>query len=197
MAAKWIPTVGTFALYSATLVISAAGAAWVSGIVFSGPTVTGDGLSTRTVDPASGGEQLVVVFVGSTSCVWSKTPEVRDALRTATALLQQHAEERRIAFHRIGIVASPSPEVGIAFLAQVGEFDEIVVGGQWASVGLQKYVVSDFRGAGVTPQLLVLQRRIGTNGWGVHDEQILRRLVGSAMISTRVSAGEMLPASER
>lgn len=187
---------GSVALYAVTLTVSAAGAAWISRVI-SRPTVTDDGLSTRVVDPVvAGGEQLVLVFVGSTSCVWSRTPEVRDALGAAATLLQKQAEERQMGFHRIGVVASPSPATGLAFLAEVGDFDEIVAGGRWASVGLLKYVVSDFRGSGVTPQLLVLKRRIGTDGWGVHDEKLLRRLVGSAMISTWVSAGGLLPPLE-
>lgn len=155
------------------------------------PVLRRSGIS---VGPPSDGEQLVLVFVGSTSCIWSGTPEVRHAVDSAVGLLGEYAQQRGMAFHRIGIVASPSPESGLAFLDRFGEFDEIIVGGWWSNAGLRKYVMSDFRGSGVTPQLLVLQRRIGDNGRAVSDEQLLRRLVGSAMITTRVSGqGGLLP----
>ena len=192
---RWVARVATVSLYVVTLVVSAALAVWVSRLVFSTPPASGDGLSRRISDPREGGEQIVLVFIGSTSCVWSSTPGVRDGLRQAAVLLHRRAEEEQIGFHRIGVAVSPSTETGAALLADVGEFDEIVLGGHWTNVGLLKYVVYDFPGAELTPQVLVLRRSIGANGWGVRDERVLRRLVGTAMISNWVAAGGVLPAS--
>lgn len=102
-AGGWLSSVGTFALYAAMAILFALVGSVLWGIFFAGPVATDGGPSTESGVPASfvGGEQLVLVFVGSTSCVWSRTPEVRDALREAGTALRRHAESRQIGFHRI------------------------------------------------------------------------------------------------
>ena len=191
----WGSSAGTLALYATTLILFAIVGAGLWGFFFARPVVTDGGASAESGVPASivGGEQLVLVFVGSTSCVWSRTPEVRGALRQAEAALRRNAESRQMGLHRIGVSVAPSPEAGLRLLADVGEFDEVAVGGRWTNAGIQKYVSEGFHGSAATPQLLVLQRRIGDNGRGVYEETLLRRLVGTGMIASWLSGGAVLP----
>jgi len=129
------------------------------------------------------GDQLVMVFIGSTSCSINRTESVRRDVREAMGWLDAYAKREGMSFLRIGVVESESPHEGWTLLESIGAFNEVAVGGRWSNTALLKYMVRDLPGPDETPQILVLRRKLGPEGWGIQEEALLKRLVGDREIA--------------
>jgi hypothetical protein len=65
-------------------------------------------------------------------------------------------------FETIGISDNWNIQTGIADLAEIGSFDEVLVGRNWMNHGVQKYVV-DMNAKNIVPQVLVLVQSINAD----------------------------------
>ena len=104
------------------------------------------------------GDELVLVYIGSSGCSWSNVPglpAVVDGLKTT---IQNRARRTGNAFATLGIARDAVAADGIAHLAKFGDFDEVISGRGWANTGVQKYIYGAMPGEGATPQVLVVPR---------------------------------------
>jgi len=158
-------------------------------------------LAPGSADPAAGAPRIEVepgkpevtlVFIGSASCRFSRSAQVGADWRVAVEAARQQAADAGFGFQTLGIAVSNSPSAGLALLKSLGGMDEMNVGGGWMSLGVGRYLVRTFPGPDATPQVLVLSRRRTTEGWGLKEETLVRRVVGAADIGRWVDGGTPL-----
>jgi hypothetical protein len=104
------------------------------------------------------GEQLVLVYVGSSTCYWSNQPELVGAVKEAKLLLAEHAEARGWSFQAQGVALEWSTESGIEHLSALGAFDEVQAGNNWGNAFALSYLWADPSEAPSTPMVLVYRR---------------------------------------
>lgn len=86
------------------------------------------------------GPQLVLLFVGSSSCRGSNDPELPPLIGSLKADLADYAAERDMGFETYGVAVDWATDEGIQHLASFGEFDEVAVGNNWMNSILLDYV---------------------------------------------------------
>jgi hypothetical protein len=150
-------------------------------------------------DHASGPE-LAFVYVGSSACGWSETPENFAVVRRLKAAVQREAEARGVSFSAIGVAKNWDVEDGVAHLAKAGPFDEIMTGRSWANAGMRHFVWGDIGGTPSTPQVLVVERRFitpdATDGpptFAVEDEALLVKRSGVSDMEAWLERGTPIP----
>lgn len=148
----------------------------------------------RPESTLSSGEELAVVFVGSSACAWSNRPELAKVVKNLKTTLAARAAAAGIGFSAVGVARDIVAERGIAHLAKFGRFDEVMSGRGWANTGIQKYLYSTMPGPGATPQILVLARSLdfSTGHVTVVDERVLARKVGLKEITAWADGGALL-----
>ena len=188
---------------------------WIAGTVFAAGSVAGVVLATAGLMPtvdielavpareareyqpgsvATTGteEEIVLVYLGSSTCGWSNLPEVSRAVRDAKILVAAHARDSGTRFSALGIALDADASRGWAHLRKAGSFDEVAAGMGWANSGAEKYVFGTLAGPASTPQLLVVQRSLSTGPGGrpkAESERVLVRKTGSNAILSWVSQG--------
>jgi len=143
-----------------------------------------------SVRATTGGDEIVLVYIGSGGCGWSNLPEMPQNVRDAKTKVANHAREAGTGFAALGVALDPDAIGGWAHLEKFGLFDEAVVGKAWRNTASQKYIFGPLSGTAATPQLLVTIR--SANGMGT-DERLIVRKVGSSAIARWVAAGAPLP----
>ncbi len=143
------------------------------------------------------GRQLVLVYVGSSRCGPSNAPDLPETVGAIATLLRSTALKDSSGFVRIGVAREISARSGLEHLSKFGGFDEISVGQGVLNTASSKYISVDHKGVAATPQLLVVDRRIGDVLGSVDpiaaDERVLLRKVGLAEISDWLKLGAPLP----
>ena len=136
-------------------------------------------------------EQIRMVFIGSSTCGAQRQEGFREAIETAKRSLAERFSGEGRQFLSTGVAVDWELESGIDFLAAFGEFDEIIVGGNWLNSGAITYVWRDFPGASDVPQVVVVKRSVdvSSNTISVGEEEILARLVGAEHIMKWVDLG--------
>jgi hypothetical protein len=147
------------------------------------------------------GRQLVLVYVGSSRCGPSNQPDVVRAVGTAIRSLRQVAEARYTGFVAIGIARELSPVSGLQHLQKLGQFDELAVGQGDLNQASMRMISVDHPGIGATPQLIVLERELHSQGASIDnvniEERVLLRRVGASEITRWVARGAPTPSSTR
>lgn len=141
---------------------------------------------------STGGEELVLVYLGAWSCPWSNVDGLRDAVRSIRDDWHRVAQDSGKGFATVGIAPDVSVDEGVEHLAKYGSFDEVIVGRGWLNVGMMKYVYGDIPGPAATPQVLIIERtihRVAGQTW-ISDEKVVRRLVGADEILENLSGAE-------
>ena len=145
-----------------------------------------------SVSATGTGDEIVLVYLGSSSCGWSNLPEVSRAVRDAKLLVSEHAQNAGMRFSALGISLDMDAARGWAHLRKAGLFDEVAAGMGWANSGAHKYVFGPLAGPASTPQLLVVQRSLSDGPGGspkAESDRVLARHVGSSAIVRWVSQG--------
>ena len=131
------------------------------------------------------GNEVAVVYIGSSVCPASTRPELRGELQRLFAGMKAQAEAKGHAFASIGIAKDLNVEAGLEHLKSLPvPFDEVMTGRGWLNSGLLKYIYNDHPGRAATPQILVLTR-VATRdqgGWNIVNERLIERKVGLAEI---------------
>ena len=188
---------------------------WMAGTLFAVGSAAGVALATAGLMPAvdieltvpareareyrpgsvraSGtGREILLVYLGSSSCGWSNLPEVARAVRDAKNLVAEQARNAGTGFSALGIALDGDASSGWEHLRNAGLFDEVAAGMGWANSGADKYVFGSLAGPASTPQLLVVERLLST-GPGARrigeSERVLVRKAGSNAILRWVSQG--------
>ena len=86
------------------------------------------------------GEETALVYVGSSTCGWSNTPELPSLIKGLKAELQSRARREGWRFASIGIAKDRRAADGLAHLDKFGAVDEVMAGHGWANRGVQELV---------------------------------------------------------
>jgi hypothetical protein len=85
--------------------------------------------------------------------------------------------------YTIGIALDEDHRAAIGRLEAIATFDEVVLGGGWVNSGSIRYILRDFAGRPVVPQVVLLRRKTIGGKWpDVTDERLLTRLYSPAEI---------------
>ncbi len=155
------------------------------------PVTTAAASAASTYQPSYDrmeGEQLVLLFVGSSTCRASADPELPHGIETLKLRLAEYAEERSLGFRASAISVDWVPELGLDFLKPFGAFDEVSVGGNWTGHSLIRQTW-DHGLNPVTPAVYILRRTLVVEGdslnldrLGLDDERVLVHRQGAQSI---------------
>lgn len=137
------------------------------------------------------GEEIALVYVGSSTCAWSNAEALPGIVQDLKLNVLARARDEGKGFAAIGVAQDAVAANGVDHLSKFGEFDEIVAGRGWANIGVQKYVYGNMPGPGGTPQILVVARTLShdTGHVVVGGERVLARMVGLNEITEWAEAG--------
>jgi hypothetical protein len=116
--------------------------------------------SVKKVEQPRTGTQLLMIFVGSSTCGASRYPGLPATLRNIRQLLAEQARRQGKAFVSVGLSVDQDPWIGSEFLKPYGPFDEILSGRGWLNTGAIAFVVRDFPAQRAIPQLILLERDV-------------------------------------
>ena len=143
------------------------------------------------------GEEMLLVFVGSSTCAWSNVPKLPPLVRDVKTELQARTRAAGRRFVAVGIARDRHASVGLAYLEKFGEFDEVMSGHGWANLGIQEYVygAGEMAGPGVTPQVILMTRRLDypVGAVSIEDQRVILRKTGLGEISDWIAAGAPVP----
>jgi len=136
------------------------------------------------------GKEIVAVYLGAESCGACHFPAVKDAVKRMKELVNAQARKVGAAFSVIGVANDWDQAVAAAFLAPVGPFDQVVLGGNWTNIAIEHFVWRDPKGNPAMPQILLFERTV-TPGVRIafSEPRLLRRMVGADEIPAWVAAG--------
>lgn len=144
----------------------------------------------------SPGEEVVLIYLGSSTCAWSNVPELPSEVRRLKVLLQARAQNEGKRFATVGIARDWLTKDGIDHLNKFGSFDEIMTGRSWANHGTQHYIYGegDMAGPRSTPQVIVISRKLESHEGrpSISDERVILRRTGVDAISKWIAAGAPL-----
>ena len=133
------------------------------------------------------GGETVLIYIGSSTCGWSNTPELPSLVRRLKSELQARAHQQDRQFAAVGIAKDRRAADGLVHLEKFGAFDEVMAGHGCVNRGIQEFVCGegDMAGYGVTPQIIVVSRRLEYVADGhisIADERTVTRKAGLAQI---------------
>ncbi len=102
-------------------------------------------------------KELVMVFIGSSTCGYSNDRSLPGLIEEAKLKLQRKADDQGWAFSVIGVSVDWITADGITHLNKFGYFDEVMTGRKWHGTGASIYSMN-IQGVNATPQILVLAR---------------------------------------
>lgn len=146
-----------------------------------------------------GGEQLVMVYVGASSCGWSNAPGVSKAVKALKRALAAHAQAEGMSFKAVGVALDWNPEVGVKHLRKFGLFDEISAGYNWGNSLAINDAWSVNNGRPRTPTVVAYRRRFtvpkpgGAMVYREEGRQVLGVASGRREIVRWAESEEVLP----
>ncbi|HEX7961401.1 MAG TPA: hypothetical protein VF493_15875 [Terriglobales bacterium] len=141
------------------------------------------------------GEQLVAAFVSSSTCIGGQAAGLAEAIDAIKVALDARAARSGQQFRALGVATDWSPTVGLSYLAQFGNFDELHVGGNWFGLGPQQLLWADTAVRASIPQILVYKQRVESTGPRVSfsPRVVIRQIAGPDSIIAWAKAGAPLP----
>jgi hypothetical protein len=106
------------------------------------------------------GSEVVMVFVGTPSCVYCRRPETTELVRKVAAKLRATAAAEDAGLVSVGVAPDWIPAQGWRFLHRILNFDEVVVGRNLMNSELVELVWSDPRAVIGTPQIMVYRQTV-------------------------------------
>lgn len=137
------------------------------------------------------GRQIVAVYVGSLDCRGCMDPATHAAIHQMKPLVAAQAQQGGAAFSAIAVSLDWATKDGMAFLAPLGTFDEILAGGNWSSIGAQRFIWSDTDRAPSIPQVLIIERTVqpASKSVAFTPDKVLRRVLGATEIAAWARKG--------
>lgn len=185
-------------LIAACSFAAAAGAAgWIAG---RGPPPADQSLAAADSDTASVRRELVMVYIGSSTCAVSNRRELREDVREIRRQLQARAEATGRTFVSLGVAVDRESAAGLHHLERMGPFDEVAAGRGWANVHALRYVWEEWPGIAGTPQIVLVEREVrverdgpGGVNYATGPERLVLRKAGLWEIDRWREAGAPLP----
>jgi hypothetical protein len=127
------------------------------------------------------GPQILMVYVGSSTCPWSNLPEVPPAVETIKTRLADYALDRGLSFKALGVALDWSAQRGFQHLSKFGLFDEVSAGYSWGNSVAMRYLGLDGSVPVATPVILVYQQSFvaprDSGDSGAYEERDRRTLL--------------------
>ena len=144
----------------------------------------------ETVD----GNELAFVYISATNCGFCRAPGIKAAVLQAKSILAARAAAERRPFSATGVALDYDIEAGLAFLKDVGPFDEVILGRDWNNSAVLDLLSNG--GEDVVlgiPQVVVYERMISRRGYTMSTGRphVLARIPGTG-IPLWVKAGATL-----
>ena len=156
-------------------------------------TLAGTLRAQATYTPATdlpNGKEIIAVYVGATTCGPCRSPEVKDAIQRMKPLLAAQAKARGAALSIVGVSTDWAVKDGIAFLEPNGPFDQIVVGGNWTNLGVERFIWRDSTSRPAEPQVIILERTVKPGSRIEFSEpRVIQRVYDGAGIPAWVDKG--------
>ncbi|MTI88447.1 MAG: hypothetical protein FH748_10805 [Balneolaceae bacterium] len=130
-----------------------------------------------------GYEELVLTYIGSSSCPFCNTPTVDSTLTSLSKEIKDYSMTNKINYTFIGLSNEKNKIEGVKHLLRLGiNFDEISMGNEWENTSL-RYYTNTFKSEYATPQIVLSKRTysdsLSKSPWvTVTDEIILGRYIG-------------------
>lgn len=137
----------------------------------------------------SSGEELVAIFIASSTCAGIEDPRLPEAVGDAMDYVQTRALIDGARFVKVGVGLDTDVEAASGVLRKFGEFDELHLGGSFLNAAAVHYLSTLHGNVGV-PQLVVVRRTVTVRGglsW-VEAEEVVVRKVGVDDISEWAAA---------
>ena len=144
------------------------------------------------------GREIVAVYFGASTCGPCLLPDVKAAIRAMKPLLAAQAKQLNVSFAAYGVSNDWEVAVGAAFLEPFGPFDQVVLGGNWTNLAIERFIFSDSTATPAIPQVLVFERTITVSDQTITftDQRLIRRLAGATAIVSWVKAGAPISLAE-
>lgn len=139
--------------------------------------------------------EYIILVMSSSTCLASATRGFDEAVRKIPELArEQLAGQPEAVARTIGVALDQDPARGVKYLSTLGEFDEIVAGGGWLNTATEKYLWGVHSLDAVTPQVVLLRRRVRYLAGGpvVEGETVERAINGAVDVMDWVSRGAPL-----
>lgn len=143
------------------------------------------------------GRERFAVLISYRDCIGARDPRFKPALRAALRLLAERARRDSVGFSATGVSIDWEPDSGVAYLTQLADFDQWVVGRNWLNDDVMQFVWQDSAAAPVMPQLVVYEREVKqevraqrqpASGLAFTAPRILLRFVGAGTLARWVLA---------
>jgi hypothetical protein len=136
-------------------------------------------------------EQIRMVLIGSSACGAHRNESLREAIETVKQSLAERFTGEGTQFASTGVALDWQIAAGIDFLGAFGEFDEVIIGGNWLNSGAVRDIWRDFPGSSVVPQVVVVKRSVtvSSSTISVGEEEFVARLAGAEQIMQWVDQG--------
>jgi hypothetical protein len=156
--------------------------------------------ATPGSDTASVRRELVMVYIGSSTCAVSNRRELRADVRQIQRQLQARAAATGRTFVSLGVAVDRRADAGLRHLERMGRFDEVAAGQGWANAHARRYVWEEWPGIAGTPQIVLIEREIrvvrdgpGGVNYASGPERLVLRKAGLWEIGRWREAGAPLP----
>lgn len=127
--------------------------------------------TTQPVNPflAFHGKNLIAYVIVASDCGWSNRPATMRAASEIRSRLRNTHGSQYAAVTVIGVAIDKEITAGLDFLAKIekwssgGAFDQVIVGGSWLNEELVRLLWREALVEGSTPQVLLIERQVGTD----------------------------------
>ncbi|MCY4000607.1 MAG: hypothetical protein OXF84_07370, partial [Bacteroidetes bacterium] len=142
------------------------------------------------------GRELVMIYIGSSSCGFSNAPDLPKLIEDTKMSLQDQANNKDWSFSAVGISIDWNTSDGINHLNKFGHFDEVITGRKWNGTGANQYL-KNIPGVYGTPQIVIIMRESDIDDENIYNttitETFIYRMVGIFQIESWYDRGIPLP----
>jgi hypothetical protein len=136
------------------------------------------------------GREIVAIYVGSSTCGPCLTPEVKAAVRKMKVLVADQAKQQGASFSAVAAANDWEIAKATTFVEPLGQFDQLVLGGNWTNLAIERYVWRDPQGVPSMPQILVIERTVTVGPrMSFSEPKLVRRVMGGKEIPDWVEHG--------
>ena len=142
-------------------------------------------------DSGYGGPEIVVVFIGSSTCAAAAAEWMPPAMERMQTTVRRRASEigYRVVF--VGVALDADLTAGLDFLQSMGRFHEVSVGRSWMNSLSIEYLLRDQAAEAAIPQIALFARTVEAEGefMAVTPDRLLDRRIGLDEIRAWESQG--------
>ncbi|HUF51096.1 MAG TPA: hypothetical protein VMN60_09700 [Longimicrobiales bacterium] len=148
-------------------------------IGFGGMTLLRMNSSPAALPNPRGETETALILLVSPTCAASNDPKLPVAWKAFVAAARSDSPDFAISL--IGVAMSSSPARGLDFLDRFGLFNEVTTGRGYFNTGGLRYMLNDFPGPAILPQVVVVRRQYAAHADGTRyldSEVVVRRIWG-------------------